>query len=164
MDLICFVIGYIFAAFELNVGVVDILPDAAGFALLAVSALLLIRKRKMPGWSVVPILIGLVGSILLLILKRSMLWWWIRLADHAALLIWMFLLFRTALPGVEKGSVQQIQKKTLRLSQIILLLLAAFGGLLSLTTALSVILIVLEALLVLYVIVAVSRDWPGRTV
>lgn len=164
MDLICFVIGYIFAAFELNVGVVDILPDAVGFALLVVSALLLIRKKKMPGWSVIPILIGFAGSVLLIILKRSMLWWWIRLADHAALLIWMFILFRAAAPAAEKGSVQQIRVKTLRLSQFILLLLTVFGGLLSLTMALSVVLIVLEALLVLYVIVAVSRDWPGRTV
>ena len=164
MDLICFVIGYVFAAFELNVGVVDILPAAAGFALLTVCAVLLIRRKKIPAWSLIPGFIGLVCAVLLLILKRTLLWGWIRVAAYAALLIWMFILIQATAPDSEKGSVQQIRKKSLRMAQIILLLLAVFGGLLSLTTALSVILIVLEALLVLYVIVAVSRDWPGRAV
>ena len=164
MDLFCFVIGYLFAAFELNVGIVDILPDVVGFVFLTICSLLLIRKKVLPVWSVILSGLGLIGSVLILVLDRSMLWWWIRLADHAVLLVWMFILFHAALPDAEKGSVARIRKQTLRLAQIILLLLVIFGGMLSLTTALSAIVVAIEALLVIYVIVAVSRDWPGRTV
>lgn len=164
MSLVIFIAGFILASLDIVVGVTDVLPDCAGFALMLAGLIPAALRRRFSPLQLIWPLLALCGSILLLFSGNTLWTLLLTLGMSICFFICMWQLFRVMFPDRPKGSMDGILFQTMLTAQFFLVISKTFSGLLSAIEVVGIILLFFQILIMLYEIVITCRRWPVRTI
>lgn len=164
MSLVLFAAGMILAFLDLVIGQVDILPDCAGFLLLLLGMIPLLTHKKLSIFYILCPILGLFCSFARLFVRTDSWALLLLLFQSCAGFLLIFFLARCMYPSRSKGSDDSLRFQSLLTAHFFLMITKLFAGFLGLIELLGILVLLFQAVILIYEVVTVCRHWPARPI